>query len=184
MSNIFDLLKSDHDKLRVLLNELVDLQKDDSESRNVLVGEIRDSLIPHSRAEESVFYNSLRALASDTHPVWHGYSEHLAAESLLRTLQAEDGLNMKWKETAYKLKASLEHHIQEEESEIFSLARRVLSESEGEMLANAFQKLKYEVKDQNILTTSLEMVANMMPPRLAKFLGSSSPAGNIRQDRT
>jgi len=118
--HIFEALMKDHERLKDLLEELIALEESDHESRDDLVQDIRDELIPHSRAEESVFYNSLRALDADKDRVMHGYREHMEAEALLRTLQVEDKLNIGWKATAKRLKDAVEHHIRDEENEIFS----------------------------------------------------------------
>src|SRR5687768_16330420 len=93
---IYEVLKSDHEELKGLLNDLIAL-KDDDDYRYVLIEEIRNALVPHSRAEESVFYNTLRAVNADKKVVFHGYQEHMEAETLLRTLQVMDKMNMGWR---------------------------------------------------------------------------------------
>ena len=163
---IYDALKKDHEAVKGLLNELLSLDEQD-DRHDEIVEQIRDDLIPHSRAEEAVFYNALRALNADRSEVMHGYKEHLEAETLLRTLQAKNSVGGDWKATARKLQEALEHHISEEEGTIFSIARSMLTDEEAEKIGAAFEKLKPEVKDQNIVQTSLKMVANLMPPRLS-----------------
>ena len=168
--NIYEALKKDHDEVRDLLKELISLEVND-DYRYVLVEEIRNALIPHSRAEESVFYNAIRAVSSDRtdkSEVMHGFKEHLEAETLLRTLQVMDKVNMEWKATAEKLLSALEHHIQEEETEIFSVAKNLFSEEEATSMAQAFEKLKPEVQKQGFVGTTFDMFVNLMPPRLAK----------------
>lgn len=168
--NIYEALKKDHDEVRELLHELIALDVND-DYRFVLVEEIRNALIPHSRAEESVFYNAIRAVASERSEkseVMHGFKEHLEAETLLRTLQVMDKMNIEWKATAEKLLSALEHHIQEEETEIFAAGRNLFSEEEAISMAQAFEKLKPEVQKQGFVGTTFDMFVNLMPPRLAK----------------
>jgi hemerythrin superfamily protein len=170
---IYDALKKDHETVRGLFTELLALDEQD-DRHDELVEQIRDELIPHARAEEAVFYNALRALNADRSEIMHGYKEHLEAESLLRMLQVKDKVNADWKATARKLFDALEHHIQEEEGTIFSIARSMLSAEEADKIGAAFEKLKPEVRDQNAVQTSLEMVANLMPPRLSKTVLSET----------
>src|SRR5690349_8064424 len=104
---IYEALKKDHEKVRSLLNQLLSLDEEDS-SRHQLVEQIRDELVPHARAEEAVFYNALRSLDVAKDVVRHAYREHIEAESMLKTLQLKDKVNMDWKKTARKLKDALE----------------------------------------------------------------------------
>ncbi len=162
---IYDALKKDHQEVRELLSELVTLSETDQERRHDLVSEIRDALVPHSRAEESIFYNSMRSLEEGKEHVMHGYKEHMQAEVLLRTLQVMDKIDSHWRETANELKTALEHHIAEEEGEMFSVAQRLFTDSEAEMMGQAFEQLKPEIKEEGIIGTTVDMIVNLMPPR-------------------
>jgi hemerythrin superfamily protein len=166
---IYEALKKDHDEVKDLLNDLVSL-KDDDEYRYVLIEEIRNLLIPHARAEESVFYNTLRAVNADKKVVSHGYQEHLEAETLLRTLQLMDRMNMGWKPLARKLQDAVLHHVKEEEAEIFDEARRAFSSDEAIAMCEAFEQLKPKIAEEGFLKNTVDMVINMMPPRLSDKL--------------
>lgn len=163
---IYEALKEDHVHLKGLLKDLIALE-DDDDYRFILVEEIRNALVPHSRAEESVFYNSLRAVNADKKIVFHGYQEHLEAETLLRKLQVMDKMNRGWRPVAQKLLEALSHHIDEEESEIFAQARSVFTPEEAVVMAEAFTELKPKVMEEGFLKTSAEMVLNLMPARQA-----------------
>jgi hemerythrin-like domain-containing protein len=164
---IYEYLKRDHEQIKELLSELVSLNEDD-DYRYVLLEQIKSELIPHSRAEESVFYNTLRAINADKAVVRHGYKEHLAAETLLRSLQVMDKMNLDWKETAIKFKDALEHHIQDEETEIFNEAKRAFSAEEANAIGEAFVQLKPKVSQGDVMSSTLDMVINMMPPRISE----------------
>lgn len=167
--NIYQLLKDDHQKVKDLLSELLTLKDDDS-YREVIVEQIRSELIPHSRAEETVFYNSVRAVGSDDIQIMHSFKEHMEAEGLLRLLQVKDSGIGDWKETARKLQDALEHHINEEENEIFPKTKNIFSDEEAVMMGSAFSELKEEVKDEGMIKSSIDLVVNLMPPRFAKKL--------------
>lgn len=169
--DIYQHLTQDHDKVKDLLNRLVALNGSSYE-RGELIDQIRDALIPHSRAEEAVFYNSLRASNAGKDIVMHGYQEHMEAEMQLRMLQLRDKLDAAWKETAHKLRNALLHHIQEEEGKIFSVARQVFTPDEALMMGNAFEKLKPQVQQEGFMKTTLDLVMNLMPPRFASALRS------------
>ncbi len=164
---IYDALIIDHRKLQDLLEQLLKLKDDDEELRHELVQQIRDELVPHSRAEEAVFYNSIRAINTAQDLVWDGFKEHMEAEALLRTLQAADKVDAGWRETARKLKQAINHHIQEEENRIIPTARQLFTNDEAEVMADASEDMKPHVADGSIIQATLDLIANMMPPRLA-----------------
>ncbi|HXH30666.1 MAG TPA: hemerythrin domain-containing protein [Bacteriovoracaceae bacterium] len=164
--DIYQALKKDHEELKQLLSDLVNLKEND-DYRFFLVEEIANLVIPHSRAEESVFYNTLRAVNADKKVVFHGFQEHLEAETLLRTLQVMDSVDLAWKPIAAKLKDAIEHHIEEEESDIFSEARSVFTKDEAISMAEAFESLKPKVAEEGFIKNTIDLVINMMPPRLA-----------------
>lgn len=168
MPTIYELLKKDHEKVKGLISQLLSLTQNNIESRHEIIQEIRDELIPHSRAEEEVFYNTLRFLDAGKGKVMHGYQEHLEAETLLRTLQLMDKINADWKATTEKLRDALEHHINEEETTIFGIARQTLTEEEAQKIGEAFLALKPKVQQEGFMKNTLDFVLNMMPPRFNK----------------
>ena len=164
---IYEALITDHRKLQDTLDRLVALNEGDEETRHELIQQVRDELIPHSRAEEAVFYNSIRAINTAQDLAWHGYEEHMMAEGLLRTLQGADKINAEWKAIANKLRDALNHHIKEEEEEMIPVAQQLFTKEEAEVMAEAFEEMKPEVRESGIMQTTLDMIANIMPARLA-----------------
>ena len=164
---IYEVLKKDHEKVKALLTELVGLDNE-SPRRKQLVAQIRDELIPHARAEEAVLYNCLREVEIVKDEARHAYKEHMEAESLLRALQVAENIPGAWKKLALKLKEGIEHHIQEEESNLFALAQGVVSDEEATEMCSSFEAMKAKVKDENFFQTTIDMMANLIPPGLKK----------------
>jgi hemerythrin-like domain-containing protein len=162
--DIYSELKKDHDKIKPMLEKLVSASEMNEDTKTLL-GQIRDELVPHARAEEAVFYNSLREIQGCKELVRHSYNEHMKAETILRTLQGMAAINVEWTAAAKKLKEELEHHIAEEEGKIFTAARQALLDEESKQMANAFKRMKPEIKDQGMMKDTLDMVANLMPNR-------------------
>lgn len=164
---IYDALKQDHREVLTLVERLVNSSDASTEVRSELIQKIRDELVPHARAEEAVFYNSLRDIDGTREMVAHGYVEHMEAEAMLRTLQAMDAVNADWHKVAQKFKKDLEHHIKEEETEIIPAAEQVLAVEEAEMMATAFQKMKPEIREAGFMSNTMDAIVNMMPTRFA-----------------
>lgn len=171
--DIYETLKNDHDQLKELLDELISLREND-DYRYVVIEEIRNFFIPHARAKESIFYNTLRAIHADRVKILDGYREHMEVEAILRTLQVMDRMNLEWKGVAKKLKDVLFHHIQEEESEIFNEARKTFTHEEALAIGDAFEQLKPKIQEEGFIKTTFDMVVNLMPPRLSDKLRSFS----------
>jgi hemerythrin-like domain-containing protein len=169
---IYEVLKEDHRNLKALLGQLVLCGTVDDSKRKNLIQLIRDEMVPHSRAEEAVFYNFLKQFETTKGLVHHSYAEHLEAEALLRSLQIMEALDANWTKTAYKLKDALEHHIEEEEQRVFPMAEMIISETESQLMAKAFERIKPEVREGSLVRNTLDMVANMLPERLGRPLRS------------
>jgi hemerythrin superfamily protein len=169
--DIYSELEKDHKKVLALVDELVAAEKSDDKTRNKLIGQIRDELIPHARAEEAVLYNSIRDIETASGVVAHAYTEHLEAETILRSLQVTGAVNMTWVAGAKKLKEALSHHIAEEEGEVFAAAKKLFIEEEAVAMGEVFKKMKPMVKEQSLLGTSMDMLANLMPSRLRPVFG-------------
>jgi len=167
---IYEALIKDHRKLQGLLDRLVTMSDADESQRAKILEQVRDELVPHSRAEEAVFYNSMREIDMTKAMAWHGYEEHMMAETLLRSLQAADKIDAGWTVIANKLRDALNHHIEEEESEMIPAAKQLFTREEAVVMADVFEKMKPEVREEGFMQTTLDMVANMMPTRLAASL--------------
>lgn len=161
---IYDVLKKDHDVLRGLLEEL-NASKASTEDRKGIIEKIKNELVPHSRAEEAVFYNSLRLINGGGAMSAEAYAEHAEAETILHALNGMESLSMNGDALVKKLTESLHHHLAEEEDEVFPQARQLLIKEEAEMMSEAFADLKAEIAEQGDMKNMLEFIVNMMPER-------------------
>ena len=114
-----------------------------------------------------MFYNSLRSIEGTGELVAHSYAEHAEADALLRTLQTMDAMDLEWTKVAVKLKEGIEHHIAEEEGEVFAAAKQVLAPEEAEAMAEAFEAMKPEIKEGSFVGNTMDLLVNAMPARFA-----------------
>jgi hemerythrin superfamily protein len=163
---IYAALKRDHEKLETLLDKLVESSETGDPKWRALVDKIRNELIPHSRAEEAVFYNAIREFEHAKGLVAHSYGEHAMAEAELRTLQAMETIDANWTTLAKKLRTDLLHHVEEEEGKIFAAAKMIFSDEEADKIGDAFEQLKPYVQEQSIAGTTLDLIINLLPQRL------------------
>lgn len=172
---ILEVIKNDHDRMRALLGRLLNNVDSDREKRTDLIRRIRDEVIPHARAEEAVLYNGMRAADAPTDMVYHGFKEHAETEVLLHTLETMDKLHADWEVVAKKLHDELIHHVDEEESDLFPQVKAAFTTEELTEMAEIFKEMKPEIREQGAFQQTLEMVGNLIPPKVTEmFKGDSS----------
>lgn len=171
--DIYQALTHDHNQLKPLLDKLVVATEND-QSTKALLDQIRDLLIPHSRAEEAVFYNTLRGFPAQKEQISHSFNEHMQAEVLLRTMRGLEKINIEWTAAAKKLRETIFHHISEEEGKVFDQARQILLAEEAKQLGLAFEEAKRQASQQSGMKNTVDMVANMLPKNLGDRIRSGA----------
>lgn len=136
--NIFESIRADHDKQRTLVN-LLTKTHGDSDGRDELFSRLKSELTRHAQAEERHFYVPLIEQNLTQDKARHSVAEHQEIDELIEKLEETDRSSPGWVATAKKLAEQVEHHLDEEEQEVFQLAGKVLSESEQQKLATRYR---------------------------------------------
>lgn len=139
MMNIFEALREDHDKQRRLLERLAETQGDSDERRD-LFEELKVELQAHAAAEERAFYARLMADPLTTAKARHGVAEHEEMDDRLAELDDTAFDSPGWIVKFRQLKDRVEHHLEEEEREVFQMGGKVLSDDEKSSLAAEYQE--------------------------------------------
>ncbi len=148
--SIYTYLKEDHQQVKQLMNDIVAQGAEDSTKRDELFNELKEKLILHSKAEEQAFYQPLKAHQQTEDDVEHGEEEHEEAEALLEKLTQDNLKGADWQQTFLKLKSAVEHHIEEEENEIFADAKKVIDDKTAEEMEARMKMLKQEERANSI----------------------------------
>jgi predicted DNA-binding protein len=136
------LLKADHDKVKGLLTELESTTERGVKTRSELFATIKGELTLHEIVEEEIFYPELKAHPKAQDIVLEGYEEHHVVDLLMGELEALDVSDETWGAKAIVMKENIEHHIEEEEGEMFRTARQVFEASELEDLGERMEQRK------------------------------------------
>ena len=123
------LLKDDHKKVKELLEKLEKTSDGDVDERKDLFTRIRSEMEIHEAIEEEIFYPALKEHAEAREIVLEGYEEHHVVDTLLGEMTDMDPGDERWMAKAKVMKENVEHHIEEEEDDMFAKARDVLDES-------------------------------------------------------
>jgi len=133
------LLKQDHDKVKKLLSELETTTERGIKTRTELFATIKAELTVHEIIEEEIFYPELEAHPKAKDIVLEGFQEHHVVDLLMGELEALDVSDEMWGAKAKVMQENIEHHIEEEETEMFPKARQVFDRAElldlGERMA-------------------------------------------------
>ena len=124
------LLMKDHEKVKKLLSELETTTERGVKIRSELFATIKGELTLHEIVEEEIFYPELKAHPKAEDIVLEGYEEHHVVDVLMSELEALDVTDERWGAKALVMKENIEHHIEEEEGEMFKKARQVFDAAE------------------------------------------------------
>jgi hemerythrin-like domain-containing protein len=136
------LLKTDHDKVKRLLDELESTTERGVKTRAELFATIKGELTLHEIVEEEIFYPELKAHPKAKDIVLEGYEEHHVVDTLMKELEELDVNDETWGAKATVMKENIEHHIEEEEGEMFRTARQVFDAAELDELGQRMDARK------------------------------------------
>ena len=143
--NAFQLLKEDHQKVSGIFQQLEPTTERAEKTRTELFAQLKQELDVHAQIEETIFYPSIKQAAETREVVLEGYEEHAVIKTLLGELERMDVTSEQWTAKCKVLQENVEHHVEEEEGEMFQQARQVLSEDEinrlGERMAEEKKRL-------------------------------------------
>jgi hypothetical protein len=143
------LLKEDHDRIKPLLAEIKETTERAKKTRAELFSRIKAELTVHEIIEEEIFYPALKAHPKAKEIVLEGYEEHEVVSKLMGELDGLDPNDERFGPKAKVMAENVEHHIQEEEGDMFESARNVFDADElanlGERMAMRKDSAKQEL---------------------------------------
>jgi len=146
-----ELLKKDHESVKKLFSEFEKAGDRAVKSKAALAEKISAELEVHATIEEEIFYPSVKAARSKEAKaiVAEAYEEHKRVKSLLQKLSKMDADDAPAYSSAMTvLKENVEHHVEEEEGEMFGDAEEYLGDKRLEELGEQLKERKAELKAQ------------------------------------
>ena len=142
----FELLKKDHDKVDEIFKKLDETTERALKTREELFARLKEELDIHAHIEETILYPVLKREAETREITFEGLEEHHVIKVLLRELAASPVETEVWTAKLKVLKENVEHHVEEEEGEMFKEARSILSTEQIEELGDSLQAEKQQQK--------------------------------------
>jgi iron-sulfur cluster repair protein YtfE (RIC family) len=147
--NAFTLIKGDHDRFRKLFKEYEEAGDRAFKTKLGIAETLFAELNAHEIMEEEIFYPALQERASKkgVELVLEGYEEHHVADLIVEELKVLDVEDETYDAKFKVLQENIEHHMEEEEENMFPEAKKVLID-EAEELGEAMDTRKAEVLKQ------------------------------------
>lgn len=140
--NAYDLLKEDHKKVSEIFEKLEPTTERALKTREDLFSKLESELEVHTSIEEQIFYPALKQAAETRDIVLEAFEEHRIVKDLLKQLASTPKDTEEWTAKLTVLKENVEHHVEEEEGEMFKNAKKVLTDEEAEDLGARMQAAK------------------------------------------
>ena len=147
------LLKADHKKVTALFKEVEELSDRAHAQLQKLGDEICQELKVHAEIEEKIFYPAIQERTRRGHKdekdlVLESYEEHAAAKKVIADIEAVDSADESYKPKIKALSELIEHHVKEEESELFPGAQKLFDADELLEFGRRMTELKARLTPQ------------------------------------
>jgi hemerythrin-like domain-containing protein len=143
------LLKQDHDEVKKMLTDLENTTERAEKTRTEGLATLKRELEIHEAIEEEVFYPALKEHPKTKELALEGYEEHHVVDMVMAEIEGVEPNDETWMAKFTVMKENLEHHIEEEEGEMFPQAEQVFGDSELDELGDRMQARKEELKAQS-----------------------------------
>jgi hemerythrin-like domain-containing protein len=139
------LLEEDHRKMKKLLSQLESTTERGVKTREELFATVEDELTVHETIEEEIFYPALKEHPKTKEIALEAYEEHHVVDMVMAEIEDVPYDDETWGAKFKVMKENIEHHIEEEENEMFKQARQVFEEDELESLGEQMRLRKEQL---------------------------------------
>jgi hemerythrin superfamily protein len=191
MPNAITMLKSDHATVKRLLRELNATTERAVKERERLVEQIMRELKTHAQIEEEVFYPAFKAATEGTDAeemFYEAAEEHHLVDIVLPALAHANPKSHEFEAKAKVLMDLIEHHVKEEEGEMFVKARQVFEDEQLRELGDLMQSRRETIEAMwgNPLTHPIKKVQGqlhkLMPTKVKTMKATAIAKGMKDRD--
>ena len=147
--NAIDLLKADHEKVKGILSQLSESTDRALKKRVELLDKLEMEITIHTQLEEQILYPAFKEAGGKEQDemYYEAKEEHRTVDSLvLPDLKATDPSTPEFAGRVKVVKELLEHHIEEEETEMFPKAKKLLGKAKLDELGEQMEVMKSSLK--------------------------------------
>ena len=149
--DIFSVLHQDHENVSTIFKkfEAFKGKQGSAQTCEYLFKELDRELSLHAQVEEDIVYPVFEKKQETRQIIEESLEEHKEIESLLsdlREMPPDDESLEEWMSQLQELQEKVEHHVQEEEGQLFPKAKKIISKDEAEQLGEKVQTTKDELR--------------------------------------
>jgi hypothetical protein len=145
------LLKDDHKKVKKMFKDFDKLKEKGTEAQKLeLVQNICTELTVHTQIEEEIFYPAVRKAIDDKDLMNEAEVEHASAKDLIKQIQSMQASDDYYDAKVTVLGEYVDHHVEEEQNEMFKKARKAKVDMEklGKKMATRKRAILRELEAQ------------------------------------
>ena len=144
------LLKGDHDKVKGMLSKLDETTERAEVTRTEGLERLKQELTVHEAIEEEILYPALiEGFAKTKDITLEAYEEHHVVDTIMAELEQTPVDDETWAAKLTVMKENLEHHIEEEEDDMFKKARQVMDHKELAELGEQMDARKKQLSEED-----------------------------------
>jgi hemerythrin-like domain-containing protein len=136
-----DLLKKQHKNVKALFKKVENTEG--GRQRRQLMDQIASELKIHTKIEEEIFYPAVRELGTSKaeEMIDEAFEEHHVVDLVLAELPQVDPEDERFSAKMTVLSELVEHHVEEEEGELFPMAEKKLGKDRLQRLGEQMQSM-------------------------------------------
>lgn len=142
--HITEKLHQDHEKVEQIFRKLMESGDGAEKTRRDLCEKLKHELLAHAEFEEAVFYPAVRDRNGVGQQIKEGIQEHNQVKRMLSEIETMEPTSTDFMEKIEELQQAVQHHVDEEESEIFPAARKLIDKEEGEQMSTRHDQMVKE----------------------------------------
>ena len=142
---IYEILKKDHKAVAEMFKKIEHTTERAQKGRKDLFATLREQLLAHAKAEQEVLYAPLLARVDDRSLTLEAFEEHRSIELMFDEVDRCPVDDERWLAKVTVLREIVEHHVEEEEGELFKTARKHFSKEEARDIGELMVARKAEL---------------------------------------
>jgi iron-sulfur cluster repair protein YtfE (RIC family) len=138
--DMLKLIEEDHKKTMKGLEELEETKGRELAARKKTWTALEHDLLAHMKGEEEILYPALQGDIEDK--ILEAIEEHQLVKMASSVLDETPADDKRWLAKLKVIKENIEHHIEEEEDEIFEAAKEKFSKDKLDLMGKQFEEIK------------------------------------------
>ena len=139
--DIIEMLKQDHQEAAAMMDRIESAGAGDPSVMTVFT-QLKEALTLHTQIEEQIFYPALRNNDETEDQIEESFEEHQEVKDLLSQMSGMQGDNDEFMSLMSELRDAIEHHVEEEENELFPQAQQILGGSRLQEMGQQMMQMK------------------------------------------